>query len=256
MRLIGKAALVTGASRGIGRTIARTLAREGCMVAVNYHRNRQKAEEIVNDIRRTIGGRAIAVKGDVSNRRDVETMFGRVIDEFGKIDILVTNAGIYIPSPILETSDEVWDLTLDVNLKGVFMCICEAAKYMVPRKYGKIINISSNSGFGAALWGDVSYAVSKAGVIQLTKNAAFELGRYGINVNCVAPGAIETDMLRGDLDEEGYRGLVESRKELSSLEKIGKPEDVANAVMFFASDASNYVTGKTLLVDGGRRDYL
>jgi len=127
---------------------------------------------------------------------------------------------------------------------------------MVPRKYGKIINISSNSGFGVALWGGTSYAVSKAGVIQLTKNAAFELGRYGINVNCVAPGAIDTDMLRGDLDNGGYRELIESRKELSSLGKIGKPEDIANTVLFFASDASNYVTGKTLLVDGGRRDYL
>jgi 3-oxoacyl-[acyl-carrier protein] reductase len=256
MRLVGKAALVTGASRGIGRMIALTLAREGCMVAVNYHKNQEKAEEAVNDIRRRLGDRAIAVKGDVSNRKDVETMFRRVIDEFEKIDILVTNAGIYMPALILETSDEVWDLTLDVNLKGVFMCIREAAKYMVPRKYGKIVNVSSNSGFGAALWGDVSYAVSKAGVIQLTKNAAFELGMYGINVNCVAPGAIDTDMLRGDLNEDGYRKLVELRRELSSLDKIGKPEDVANAVLFFASDASDFITGKTLLVDGGRRDYL
>lgn len=226
------------------------------MVAVNYHKNQEKAEEIVNDIRRRLGGRAIAVKGDVSNRKDVETMFRRVFEEFEKIDILVTNAGIYIHAPILETSDEVWELTLDVNLKGVFMCIREAVKYMVPRKYGKIINVSSNSGFGAALWGDVSYAVSKAGVIQLTKNAAFELGRYGINVNCVAPGAIDTDMLRGELDEEGYRGLVEAKKELSSLGKIGNPEDVANAVLFFACDASDFITGKTLIVDGGRRDYL
>jgi len=225
-------------------------------VAVNYHKNQEKAEAIVNDIRRRMGGRAIAVKGDVSNRKDIETMFRHVIDEFEKIDILVTNAGIYIPSPILETSDEVWDLTLDVNLKGVFMCIRETAKYMVPRKYGKIINISSNSGFGAALWGDASYAVSKAGVIQLTKNAAYELGQYGINVNCVAPGAIDTDMLKGDLDEEGYRGLLEAKKELSSLGQIGKPEDVANAVLFFACDASDFITGKTLLVDGGRRDYL
>jgi 3-oxoacyl-[acyl-carrier protein] reductase len=256
MRLVGKAALVTGASRGIGRMIALTLAKEDCMVAVNYHRNKEKAEEIVKDVRKTMGGRAIAIKGDVSKRKDVEMMFRRVIDEFEKIDILVNNAGIYIFSPILETSDEAWDLTLDVNLKGVFMCIREAAKYMVPRKYGKIINVSSNSGFGAALWGDVSYAVSKAGVIQLTKNAAFELGQYGINVNCVAPGAIDTDMLRGDLDEEGYWGLVESRRELSSLNKIGKPEDVANAVLFFACDASDFITGKTLLVDGGRRDYL
>lgn len=256
MSLKGKTALVTGASRGIGRAIVLSFAREGCMVAVNYNRNKEKAEMIVDDIRRKMGRRAIAIKGDVSKRRDVKTIFKRVMDEFGKIDILVNNAGIYIPSPILDTTDEVWNLTLDVNLKGVFMCIREAARYMVPRKYGKIINISSNSGFGAALWGDTSYAVSKAGVIQLTKNAAFELGRYGINVNCVAPGAIDTDMLRGDLDNGGYRELIESRKELSSLGKIGKPEDIANTVLFFASDASNYVTGKTLLVDGGRRDYL
>lgn len=256
MSLEAKSALVTGGSRGIGKAIALSFAREGCMVAVNYNKNKEKAEIIVNDIRRKIGRKAIAIKGDVSKRRDVETMFKQVIDAFGKIDILVNNAGTYVPSPILETTDEVWSVTLDVNLKGVFMCIREAARYMVPRKYGKIINISSNSGFGVALWGDTSYAVSKAGVIQLTKNAAFELGRYGINVNCVAPGAVDTDMLRGDRDEEGYREFIESRKAVSSLGKIGKPADIANTVLFFASDASNYVTGKILLVDGGRRDYL
>ena len=162
MRLKGKVALVTGSSSGIGRKIALTLAREGCRVAVNYSRNHEKAEDVVKKIKKKMKERAIAVKGDVSNRKDGGTMFRRVNDKFGKIDILVNNAGIYISSPLRETSDEVWDITLDVNLKGVFMCIREAANYMVSRKYGKIINISSNSGFGAALLGDVNYAVSKA----------------------------------------------------------------------------------------------
>lgn len=127
---------------------------------------------------------------------------------------------------------------------------------MVPRGYGKIVNISSNSGFGVACWGETSYAAAKAGVIQLTKNAAFELGQYGINVNCVAPGATDIDMLRGEMSDEEYREKIEARKRVSSLGMIGKPEDIANAVLFFASDDARFVTGKTLLVDGGRRDFL
>jgi len=225
------------------------------MVAVNYNKNREKANEVVEAIRK-MGGKAIAVKGDVSNRKDVEAMFRTTVNEFGKIDILVNNAGVCVLSPLIETTDEVWDRNLNINLKGVFLCIREAAKYMVPRKYGKIINISSNSGFGIAVWGETSYAVAKAGVVQLTKSAAFELGQHGINVNSVAPGAVETDMLRGDMNEMEYKELVESRKRITSLSRIGEPEDIANAVLFFASDNSKYVTGKTLLVDGGRRDFI
>jgi len=127
---------------------------------------------------------------------------------------------------------------------------------MVDRRYGKIVNISSNSGFGIAMPGDTSYAVSKAGVIQLTKSSAFELGRHNINVNCVAPGATDTDMLRGNRSDDEYEKVLEGRRNASSLGITGTPEDIANAVLFFASDESRYITGKILLVDGGRRDFL
>jgi 3-oxoacyl-[acyl-carrier protein] reductase len=255
MRFEGKAAVVTGASRGIGRATAIALAREGCNVAVNYEKNSQKADEVVSAIK-SLKAQAIAVRCDISKRNDVEAMFKSAAGEFGKVDILVNNAAIDFGTPILETSDEIWDRTLDVNLKGVFLCTQIAARYMVQRKYGKIVNISSNSGFGIAVLGEAAYAASKAGVIQLTKTAAFEFGQYGINVNCIAPGAVHTDMLKGKMTDQEYAQFLEARKRITSLGIIGEPEDIAAAVLFFASDDSRYITGKTLLVDGGRRDFL
>jgi NAD(P)-dependent dehydrogenase (short-subunit alcohol dehydrogenase family) len=168
----------------------------------------------------------------------------------------VNNAAVDFGTSMLETTDEIWDRTLDVNLKGVFLCTQVAAKYMVQRKYGKIVNISSNSGFGVAVWEETAYAASKAGVIQLTKSAAFELGQYGINVNCIAPGAVDTEMLKGKMTDEEYAKFLEARKRLTSLGMVGEPEDIAAAVLFLASDDSKFITGKTLLVDGGRRDFL
>jgi 3-oxoacyl-[acyl-carrier protein] reductase len=255
MRFDGKVAVVTGASRGIGRATALALAKEGCTVVVNYNRSQEKAREVVEEIK-AMKARTIAVRCDISVRNEVEGMFRTIVDEFGKVDILVNNAGIAVIAPILETTDELWDRTLNTNLKSVFLCTQVAARHMMKRKYGKIVNISSNSGFGIACWGETAYAASKAGVIQLTKTAAFELGQYGINVNCVAPGAIDTDMLRGDLTDQEYAKLIDGRKNVSSLSLVGKPEDIAKAVLFFASDDSRFITGKTLLVDGGRRDFI
>jgi 3-oxoacyl-[acyl-carrier protein] reductase len=255
MRFEDKVAVVTGASRGIGKATAMALGREGCSVVVNYNRNQEKARDVVDAIK-SVKSRATAVRCDVSVRSEVDAMFKAAVDEFGKVDILVNNAGIAVMAPILETTDDVWDRTLNTNLKGVLLCTQAAARHMMERKYGKIVNISSNSGFGIACWGETAYAASKAAVIQLTKSSAMELGQYGINVNCVAPGAIETEMLRGDLTEPKYAELIEGRKKISSLGVIGKPEDVANAVLFFASDDSRFITGKTLLVDGGRRDFV
>jgi 3-oxoacyl-[acyl-carrier protein] reductase len=203
-----------------------------------------------------MSGKAIAVQCDVSKREEVEAMFKATIDAFGKVDILVNSAGIAIHRSLLETTDEVWDSQMAVNLKGVFLCSQVAARYMVQRNYGKIVNISSNSGFGIAMDGETAYGVSKAGVIQLTKSSAYELGKHNINVNCVAPGAVETDMLRGNRSAEEYEKVLEGRRNRSSLGITGTPEDIANAVLFFASDDSRYITGKTLLVDGGRRDFL
>jgi len=255
MRFDGKVAVVTGASRGIGRGIALALAKEGCTVVVNYNRNHEKAREVVEAIK-AAKARAIAVRCDVSVRNEVEGMFKTTVEEFGKVDILVNNAGIGEMAPILETTDDLWDRTLNVNLKSVFLCTQVAARYMMQRRYGKIVNISSNSGFGVACWGETAYAASKAGVIQLTKSAAFELGQYGININCVAPGATDTDMLRGGMTDQEYAKALDTRKKISSLGLVGKPEDIANAVLFFASDDSRFITGRTLLVDGGRRDFM
>jgi len=222
MRFDGKVAVVTGASRGIGKATALAPAREGCTVVVDYSRSEEKARDVVEAIR-AVKSRAIAVRCDVSVRSEVEAMFKTTVGEFGKVDILVSNAGIAVVAPILETTDDVWDRTLNTNLKSVFLC---------------------------------TQAASKAGVIQITRSAALELGQYGINVNCVAPGAIDTEMLRGELTDQKYAELIEGRKKISSLGAIGKPEDVANAVLFFASDDSRFITGKTLLVDGGRRDFI
>jgi 3-oxoacyl-[acyl-carrier protein] reductase len=255
VRFEGRVAVVTGASRGIGRATALALAREGCNVVVGYEKNREKAQDVVETARR-LGVRAVAVSCDVSLRNNVETMFRAATQEFGNVDILVNNAGIDYGAPLLETTDEVWDRTIAVNLKGVFLCTQVAARYMIPRRYGKIVNISSNSGFGIAVPGETAYAASKAGVIQLTKTAAFELGQYGISVNCVAPGAVNTEMLKGKMTDQEYAQFLEARKKITSLGFIAEPDDIASVVLFFASDASRFVTGKTLLVDGGRRDFL
>jgi len=254
MEFDGKVAVVTGASRGIGRAIALTLGRKGCSVAVSYERNDGRAKEVLEAIKST--AEAITVKCDVSNRCEVEKLFKATMERFGKVDILVNNAGIATSASLLDTNDELWDRVLNVNLKGTFLCTQIAARCMIPRKYGKIVNISSNSGFGVAVFGETAYAASKAGVIQLTKTAAYELGRYGINVNCVAPGATNTDMLKGDMSDEQYKEFLEGRKNRSSIGAIVDPQDVANAVLFFASDVSRSITGKTLLVDAGRTDFL
>ena len=250
-----KVAVVTGASRSIGRAIALALARRGCAVTVNYSKSRDEADEVVKSIKE-MDGKAIAVQCDISKREEVEAMFKATIDAFGKVDILVNNAGVAFGGSLLETTDEAWDKQMAVNLKGVFLCSQVAARYMVERNYGKIVNISSNSGFGIAMDGETSYAVSKAGVIQLTKSSAYDLGKYNINVNCVAPGAVDTVMLKGNRSDEEYEKVLEGRRNRASLGITGTPEDIANAVLFFASDESRYITGKTLLVDGGRRDFL
>lgn len=250
-----KVAVITGSSRSIGRGIALAFAREGCNVVINYSKSREEAMEVVDEVKK-MGGKAMVVQCDVSNRLQVESMFSQVIETFGKVDILVNNAGVAAGGSILETTDDVWDRHMAVNLKGVFLCTQVAARHMVNRRYGKIVNISSNSGFGIAMDGETSYGVSKAGVIQLTKSSSYDLGSYGINVNCVAPGAVDTVMLREGRSLEEYEEKLRGRRDRSSLGIIGNPEDIANAVLFFANDKSSYITGKTLLVDGGRRDFL
>jgi 3-oxoacyl-[acyl-carrier protein] reductase len=255
MKLEGRVALVTGASRGIGKAIALTYAREGAKVAVNYVNNTEKAEAVVAEIKKN-EGEAFAVKADVSKTAEVKKMVERVIKKYGKIDILVNNAGILIPTMLMETSDEEWDKVVDTNLKGPFLCTREAAKGMIGKGYGKIINTASISGFGCAPLGEGAYGATKAGLIMLTSVFAQELGPKGVNVNALAPGWIKTDMTIGKSGPEEDAKVNRRKAELAAMRRIGDPQDIANLALFLASDESCFITGQTIVADGGRADFV
>jgi len=255
LRLKGRAAIVTGASRGIGKATALTFAREGANVVVNFQRNSEKAEEVAEYIRE-IGREALPFRADVSRINEVEGMVQAALGKFGRIDILVNNAGITWRKGIQDTSEEEWDRVMAVNLRGVFNCIKAVSKQMIDQRYGKIINISSADGVGVANLRNAAYGCSKAGVVQLTKSAALELGKYGINVNCVAPGVTDTDIIRVQRTEEEVKMLFEQIRRLTALERIADPQDIANAILFLASDESNQITAKVLLVDCGRFNFM
>jgi 3-oxoacyl-[acyl-carrier protein] reductase len=254
MRLNGKVALVTGGSRGIGKAICLTYAREGARVAVNYTKGAREAEAVVAEIKAT-GGQAIPVKADVSQRSQVKKMVEEVLGAFGRIDVLVNNAGILIPTNLMETSDEEWDRVMDVNLKGPFICMQEVAKTMIKQGGGRIISTSSISGLGCAPTGEGSYGCSKAGLIMLTSVAAQDLGPHGINVNCIAPGWIRTDMTAGKSGT--HADEVNKRKAgLAAVRRIGEPKDIAEVALFLASDESSFITGQVVVADGGRVDFV
>ena len=244
MLFVDKVAVVTGASRGIGRAIAEKLASEGAKVVVGFSNNESKALEVVQQIESN-GGQAIALKVDVSNSESVAEFFNSIVEKFQKIDILVNNAGITRDSLILRMKDEDFSAVINTNLQGVFYCTKAAAKIMLKARSGRIVNIASVVGeIGNA--GQANYSAAKAGVIALTKTSAKEFASRGINVNAVAPGFIETDMTNVLKDE------VKSEMSKSiPLNRFGKPEDVANVVAFLASDSASYITGQTVNVDGG-----
>lgn len=242
--LTGKVALVTGASRGIGRAIALTLAEAGADVAINYSGNEAKAMEVVAEVEK-LGRKAIAIKANVANAQEVEDMVNQVLDSFGKLDILVNNAGITRDNLIMRMKEEDWDAVIDTNLKGVFNCIKAVTRPMMKQRSGRIINISSVVAV-AGNPGQANYTAAKAGVIGLTKTTAKELASRGITVNAIAPGFIETDMT--DVLSENVRS--EMMKAIP-LGRLGKPEDVAKAVRFLASPDADYITGQLLHVDGG-----
>ena len=255
MKLEGKVALVTGASRGIGRAMALTFAREGAKVAINYVNNDAKAEAVVAEIKKH-GGEAFTVKADVSKSAEVKKMVEAVTREYGRIDILANNAGILIPTMLMETSEEQWDNVVNTNLKGPFLCTREVAKGMIERGYGKVINTASISGFGCAPLGEGAYGATKAGLIMLTSVFAQELGPKGINVNAVAPGWTKTDMTIGKSGPE-EDDLVNTRKaELAAMRRIGEPQDIANLALFLAIEDSCFITGQTIVADGGRADFV
>jgi 3-oxoacyl-[acyl-carrier protein] reductase len=243
LKLTGKVAIVTGAAQGIGRSIAMLLARNGADIVVSDI-NLEKAEETAKEIE-SIGSKAMAVKVNVANLKDVEQMVEAILEKFGKIDILVNNAGITRDKLILRMTEEDWDAVLDVNLKGTFNCTKVVVRHMAKQRSGKIVSIASVVGeMGNA--GQANYSASKAGVIGLTKTIAREFAQRGINVNAVAPGYIETPMTE-ILPEK----VKEELKSLIPMERLGKPEDVAEAVLFLVFEESNYITGQVLNVNGG-----
>ena len=247
--LTGKKALVTGSSRGIGRGIALVLARQGADVAINYRSSKEKAEAVVKEIRK-MGCNSLSVQADVSQKDQVEKMVAEIVEKFSKIDILVNNAGIVVFKPFDQITEEDWDKTLAVNLKGQFLCIKAVAPIMEKQKWGRIINIASiaSGGVGVGFLNLAHYCASKGGVVALTEELAIELSPKGINVNAVAPGVIDTDMTASfKEDEKTMVGLMAR----IAKKRLGKPEDIGAAVAFLASNEADYITGTTLYVDGG-----
>jgi 3-oxoacyl-[acyl-carrier protein] reductase len=245
MLLEGKIAIVTGASRGIGRAIAEMLAAEGATVVVNYQSNAEAAEAVVSAIT-AVGGRALAVRADVSDTAAAEGLIKAAIDAFSHIDIVVNNAGTTRDTLLLSMKEEQWDVVLATNLKSVFNVCKAAARPMLRRKQGgRIINISSVSGI-VGQPGQTNYAASKAGIIGFSKSLAKELGSRGITVNVVAPGFVLTDLTAGLSDE-----LVQQTLGYIPLGRWGQAQEIAHAVAFLASDRASYITGVVLQVDGG-----
>ena len=244
MGLTGKCAVVTGASRGIGRAIALELASQGARVVVNYSGSADKAAQVVEEIEAN-GGEAIAVQANVASGESVQQLMQTALSTYGAIDILVNNAGITRDNLLMRMKDDEWDDVLNTNLKGVFLCTKAVARQMMKQRAGRIINISSIVGV-VGNPGQANYVAAKAGVIGLTKTTAQELASRNILVNAIAPGFITTEMT-DSLPEE----LKQTMLKQIPLAKLGQPEDIAKAVAFFASDSANYITGQTLQVDGG-----
>lgn len=242
--LQNKVAIVTGASRGIGRAIALVLAESGADVVVNYAGSERAAYEVAQEIEQ-LGRKALVIQADVSNSEQVNQMVQQTLDTFGKVDILVNNAGITRDNLLMRMKDEEWDQVMGINLKGVYNCMKAVTRPMMKQRGGRIINISS---VVASLGnpGQANYVAAKAGVIGLTKAVAREVASRGITVNAVAPGFIETDMT-AKLSEEIQTGLLNQ----IPLQRLGKPEDIAQIVRFIASEQAAYITGQTFHVDGG-----
>ena len=241
----GRKALVTGAGRGIGRVLALTLAEAGCDVSILV-RNMKEAEYVVKEIQR-LGRKGIAVQADVRRKEQVDRAFAETAEQLGRLDICVNNAGISIQKPAEEMPEEDWNSILDTNMKGVFLCCQAAARIMIPQKQGSIINIASLSGSAVNVpQKQAVYNTSKAGVVMLTKSLAVEWAQYGIRVNSISPGYIKTEMTLSAM-----KHLFPTWESLTPMGRLGEPEELRGAVLYLASDASSYMTGHDLVIDGG-----
>lgn len=242
--LSGKVALVTGAGRGIGRATALKLGAAGARVAVNYNASDGPAQEVVDQIT-SAGGEARAIKADVSKSDEIDTMVNALVKEWGRVDILVNNAGITRDNLMMRMSQDEWDAVMDTNLRSAYFCTRAVLRPMMRNRWGRVISLSSVVGLTGNT-GQANYAAAKAGIIGFTKSIAKEVGSRGITANAIAPGFIETD-ITAVLPEELKQGMIKA----IPAERPGQPEDVANAIVFLASDLASYITGQVLNVDGG-----
>lgn len=246
-KLEGKVAIVTGSNRGIGRGISICLAKEGCKVVVNSHKKDKSGDEVAQEIKK-IGSDAIFVVADVSKESDVENLVKKTVEKFGKLDIMVNNAGILVSGTVSTLTEKDWDRQMDVNLKGVFFGAKYAVEQMLKQgKGGRIINISSIAGL-VGFPGISAYCASKGGVTEMTREVALDCAKDGITVNAIDPGVIVTDMTKGMLDDPATKKML---LENTPVGRCGQPEDIGNAAVFLALDESSFITGHNLVVDGG-----
>ncbi|MGA8239560.1 MAG: SDR family NAD(P)-dependent oxidoreductase [Desulfobacterales bacterium] len=247
MLLEGKNAIVTGGSQGIGAAIAQELAREGANVCLTYRKHAEEAQQYADEIR-GLGRKALAVKCDIASFKDAAATVQAATEAFGSLQILVNNAGMNWDGVSWKMTEEQWDRVIEVNLKGYFNFIRHTAPIFKEQKYGKIINITSINGLRGK-FGQMNYSASKAGIVGLTKALAKELGAFGVNVNAVAPGLIETAMLR---ESEAREKIIDLAMAEIVLKRVGQPEDLAYVVSFLASDKARHITGEVIKVDGGQ----
>ena len=247
MLLEGKNAIVTGGSQGIGAAIAQDLAREGANVCLTYRKHEEEAQKYAEKIR-GLGRKALAVKCDIASFKDAAATVQAAIEAFGSLQVLVNNAGMNWDGVSWKMTEEQWDRVIEVNLKGYFNFIRHTAPIFKEQKYGKIINITSINGLRGK-FGQMNYSASKAGIVGLTKSLSKELGAFGVNVNAVAPGLIETAMLR---ESEARDKIIDMAMAEIVLKRVGQPEDLAYVVSFLASDKARHITGEVIKVDGGQ----